>query len=189
MQILLAMPVGLTNTDSRLLAGVIIFFASAFPWIVAVSSMIFLAVRPIAETTVIAPFRRLAHRTRDMGYIAVITALTHEFTIALKNFYTIDRPIAFTFDLVALITKTDYGFPSGHAAVFSALAVGLLFIHKKAGMYASIAALIIGAARIASGVHTPLDVLGGYILGITIACVGWFIVDHLDTHHERGIKQ
>ncbi len=182
MHILLAMPVGLTNTDSRILASVLVFFASAFPWIVAVSSMIYLAFRPIAETTVVAPFRRLAHRARDMGYIAVITAVTHECTVALKSLYAIDRPMAFTFNLVALIEKTDYGFPSGHAAVFSALAVGLFFIHRKAGVVAGVAALIIGFARIAVGVHTPLDVLGGFILGTVIASLAWFIVEHVDSH-------
>ena len=164
---------------------IIIFFASVFPWIVSVASMVFLLFRPIAETTIVAPFRRLADRARDVGYIAVVTALTHECAVALKNLYAIDRPRAFSFDLVALIEKTDYGFPSGHAAVFSALAVGLFFIHRKAGIVAIVCALIIGPARVFAGVHTPLDIFGGYILGTVVATVFWFALDHIDTLRKR----
>ena len=32
-------------------------------------------------------------------------------------------------------------------------------------------AILIGLARIAAGVHFPIDILGGYVLGILVACV------------------
>ncbi len=185
MPILLAMPVGITNSGSSMISQIILFFASYFPLIVAGVSIIFLCFRIIPEVSAIAPFRRLAQRARDIGFVAVTTALTHEFAVLLKNHFQIDRPVAFTFDLVALIEKTDFGFPSGHAAVFSALAVALFFIHRKAGFVVGGAALIIGAARILAGVHTPLDILGGYILGTVVASLAWIVLERIDPPSSR----
>jgi membrane-associated phospholipid phosphatase len=182
MQILLAMPVGVVNTASEILAGVIVFFASYFPLFVAGASVVFLCVRTIPATTIAAPFRVLARRVRDVGYVAVVTGVTHELSLVLKNIYGIERPMAFTFNLVALIEKTDFGFPSGHAAVFSSLAVALWFIDRRAGYVAGVCALIIGAGRIFAGVHTPLDVLGGYILGSVTAVLLWVLLERIDPH-------
>ena len=60
-------------------------------------------------------------------------------------------------------------FPSGHTAFFSALAVSLTFFHKKLGALYLVGALLIGLARIAGGVHFPIDILAGYALGGVVA--------------------
>jgi undecaprenyl-diphosphatase len=58
---------------------------------------------------------------------------------------------------------------------FSALAMSLYFINKRIGILYFIVALIVGLARVASGVHFPIDILVGYILGIIIAVIFKFI--------------
>ncbi len=50
-----------------------------------------------------------------------------------------------------------------------ALAVALFFHHKKTGYLFMLFAVIIGIARIAGGVHFPIDILGGIVLGATVA--------------------
>ena len=79
---------------------------------------------------------------------------------------------------------SDYGFPSGHASFYSALAVSVFFIDRRAGKFAGLLALVVGAARILAGVHTPLDILGGFILGTLTAVVIDFIAKKLAFHHE-----
>jgi undecaprenyl-diphosphatase len=70
---------------------------------------------------------------------------------------------------VPLLNKTDFSFPSGHATFFMALGFGIFFSHKKAGYVFIFFALLIGIARIIAGVHFPVDILSGFILGAIIA--------------------
>jgi undecaprenyl-diphosphatase len=62
-------------------------------------------------------------------------------------------------------------FPSGHAMFFGALAMSLFFVHKRMGYLYFVVALIVGLARIAAGVHFPVDIFVSYILGIIIAYI------------------
>ena len=50
-----------------------------------------------------------------------------------------------------------------------ALAFAIYFLHKQAGYWFMFFALIIGVARIMAGVHFPLDILGGFVLGALVA--------------------
>ncbi len=60
-------------------------------------------------------------------------------------------------------------FPSGHTTFFAALAISLTFFHRKLGALYLLGALFIGLARIAGGVHWPIDILAGYALGGAVA--------------------
>lgn len=62
-------------------------------------------------------------------------------------------------------------FPSGHIAFLFALATAIYFFNKKFGIAFLIASFLIGLARIFVGVHWPLDILGGIIIGIFSAVI------------------
>ena len=62
-------------------------------------------------------------------------------------------------------------FPSGHAAIFFALAMAIWFYNKKLGIWFFIGAILMGIARIFVGVHWPSDVLGGAVIGIISAII------------------
>lgn len=70
-----------------------------------------------------------------------------------------------------LIYKTGFAFPSGHATFFMALASVLWYYHKYLGLFFGFSAVIIGIARVSAGVHWPLDIVGGWILGAMISIV------------------
>jgi len=75
------------------------------------------------------------------------------------------------------------GFPSGHAAVATALAASA-FARSRPAARLSLTGLaaIVGVARVYVGAHLPLDVLGGAALGVTLDGVyRWGAV------HERSI--
>ena len=63
----------------------------------------------------------------------------------------------------------ESSFPSGHATFYFALAMGVYFYNKKAGLTYLILAGLVGFARIFVSVHWPLDILAGAVLGIFTA--------------------
>src|SRR3989344_2289030 len=60
-------------------------------------------------------------------------------------------------------------FPSGHAAVFFALAIAVFFINRKLGYWFFAGAILIGLARIFTGVHWPMDIIAGFFVGVISA--------------------
>jgi undecaprenyl-diphosphatase len=60
------------------------------------------------------------------------------------------------------------GFVSGHSAVVTALAAGVLRRCPRRRALAAVLVPTVGLARIYVGAHLPLDVLGGIALGIAV---------------------
>lgn len=61
------------------------------------------------------------------------------------------------------------GFPSGHTLWSSGIAMVVYFFNKKLGAFFLLLALIVGLARIAAGIHSPLDVAGSFVISIATA--------------------
>ena len=95
--------------------------------------------------------------------------LAYVLALILKNLFHISRPFLILPGVQPLFNKTTFSIPSEHAIFFSALALSLFFLHKKAGYIFMFFALLIGIARIIAGVHFPIDILGGFILGGIVA--------------------
>jgi undecaprenyl-diphosphatase len=63
-------------------------------------------------------------------------------------------------------------FPSDHAALFSALAMGIFFRSRRAGVAVfAYVVLVTFVPRIYMGYHWPSDILAGTVLGILVAYV------------------
>jgi undecaprenyl-diphosphatase len=141
--------------QSQILDKVVVFFAVYFPYIVAVLAGLFLL------------FYRKSWREFFIVFfsagLAVLVSLIFKFLIRAP------RPFLALPGVHALFSETGYAFPSGHATFFSALAVALFFYNKKIGYAFMFFALIIGIARIIAGVHFPIDILGGFIVGALVA--------------------
>jgi len=71
----------------------------------------------------------------------------------------------------------DKSFPSDHTAIAFAIATVLFFFNKRIGYCAWSIAFLIGAGRIAVGVHYPLDVIAGMFIGSVVGyCTYRFFV-------------
>ncbi|GIW44049.1 MAG: ion channel protein [Candidatus Binatia bacterium] len=63
-------------------------------------------------------------------------------------------------------------FPSDHATLFFALALGLWYVHRRLGWVALLHAIVVvSLPRVYLGLHYPTDILGGALIGW---CVAWF---------------
>jgi undecaprenyl-diphosphatase len=88
----------------------------------------------------------------------------------IKNTLRFSRPYL-ELNIVPLFEETGFSFPSEHMAIFTAIAISMFLIDKRAGYIFSLIAILIGLSRIVIGVHYPVDILGGAIVGIVISLI------------------
>lgn len=126
---------------------------------------------------------------RDFIYLLFFLGLIYLFFIyqkKLKNFLPLILAIVFSrlvivelirwlyyrprpfleWSFTPLISHSLSGsFPSGHLAFFFPLAMFIYFSNKKLGLVFIISAFFIGWGRIFVGLHYPLDIFAGILIG------------------------
>ncbi len=96
-------------------------------------------------------------------------ALTWIIVSIIKVAVAFPRPFQTLKNLHVLIALPDsYSFPSGHAALTMALATAVYFQRKRLGELLFAFAFVVGMARIYVGVHYPLDVAVGFLIGYLV---------------------
>jgi undecaprenyl-diphosphatase len=73
--------------------------------------------------------------------------------------------------LVLASRSADFSFPSDHAVMAGAVAVGLVFVSRLLAALAAVAALAMAFARVYIAAHYPVDVAVGLVLGAAVAMV------------------
>ena len=141
--------------QSQIFDNVIIFFAVYFPYLVIALAGIFLL------------FYRKSWR--EFFIVFISSGVAYVFSKVLKILIHMPRPFDAFSQVSSLIPETGYAFPSGHATFFMALAVAIFLLHKKVGYVFMFFAFLIGLSRITAGVHFPIDILGGFVLGTGVS--------------------
>ncbi|MEV0981825.1 phosphatase PAP2 family protein [Streptomyces sp. NPDC049915] len=105
--------------------------------------------------------------------VPVVVVLAYVVNDVLKTFVHEDRPCQTlqVRTLEACPAHGDWSFPSNHAAIAAAAAVALVFVSRRLGALACLAALAMAASRVWIGVHYPHDVLAGLVTGGLVALV------------------
>jgi membrane-associated phospholipid phosphatase len=87
------------------------------------------------------------------------------------------RPYAVLDHPLLLVAPTiDPAFPSDHAVMAGAVAAGLWLVSRRLGVLATVAAVVMAAARVYVGAHWPGDVLAGLVLGAAVSLIGYLLV-------------
>lgn len=104
-------------------------------------------------------------------FVALASALTALFIADLiKTWYPIDRPNLSLKEIVRIFIPGDLeSFPSSHMTFFSGLAFSLMWRKRHLGLWFLVGAILIGLARIAAGIHYPLDIIAGGLLGFVVS--------------------
>ncbi|TSC59503.1 MAG: hypothetical protein LiPW15_808 [Parcubacteria group bacterium LiPW_15] len=85
----------------------------------------------------------------------------------------------------SLIPESGASFPSGHMTFLFALGLIVWLYNRKFGYWFLSLSFVVGIARIAAGVHWPMDILGGLLVGALSAI---FIHKLLKPYWERLVK-
>lgn len=100
--------------------------------------------------------------------------------------YPYPRPYVFFSNIHPLIAQSVaegyQSFPSAHTMFFFAISTMVFIYNKRLGLFFLIISSLMGIARIFIGVHWPLDIVVGMLLGVVAS-----IIIHLvyDTHKVR----
>lgn len=118
-------------------------------------------------------------RSRRVGATTSLIALAVPFVVVvaygvntgLKLLVREDRPCQSLHltPLEACPAPGDWSFPSNHAAIAAAAAVALLFVSRRLGAAAVVAACAMAASRVWVGAHYPHDVVAGVAVGALVA--------------------
>jgi undecaprenyl-diphosphatase len=121
----------------------------------------------------------LWRRWAVLGLTIVAVALADASATGLKAAFDRERPPERYAEPEPLVDVPDSGsFPSGHAATSFAAATILSLAFPRFAPILLVLAAAVGFSRVYVGVHYPLDILGGALLGVAIAIAVRFLVRH-----------
>jgi undecaprenyl-diphosphatase len=82
------------------------------------------------------------------------------------------RPFAVR-HLVPLVPHPpDNGFPSDHTALTMVVSLSVLTVSRRWGLVLIALSLVVGTARVAAGLHSPLDIAAGVVIALAGAAIG-----------------
>jgi len=113
-------------------------------------------------------------RRISIGSVFALSAILSRglITEIIRFFYARPRPFA-VLNISPLINHNfAASFPSGHMTFYFVLALTIFLLNKKWGWFSVSGVILMGLARIFTGLHWPTDILGG----ILIAVFSYFLV-------------
>ena len=142
-----------------------IFFAQYFEYVLIFCVILFL----FLPTRFSLP--RLIEKIQRnwlVGAQAIFAAIVSRFvfTEIIRYVLPISRPFVDNDVNLLIYHIASPSFPSGHAAFYFALSAVIFFKNRKAGIAAFGASFLICMARVFCGIHWPLDIVVGFVVGI-----------------------
>ena len=127
-------------------------------------------------------------KTRRAG-VAVLIAYVGVFLLGqygLKNLISRPRPCQIDTAFPLLVSRpSSSSFPSTHSAWAFGGATAIFLQHRKVGIAAYVAAILIGFSRLYLFLHFPTDVLFGAAMGVALG----FAADRLTAYAARKLKR
>ncbi len=150
------------------LFDLIFSFSGRYFWFDFIAFSLSYILPPFLILTLIILFILNREKWSDVIRRALLAAIfTRIFLVeGIRYFFPRKRP----FDIIdidpLLPLKESGSLPSGHTAFFFAVSTVIFFQNKKLGVFFFISSFLIGFFRVSAGIHWPLDIVLGALLGL-----------------------
>lgn len=134
--------------------------------------IVFVALGALVALVRVQPSRRwhLALTIIVGGVIALVFS-----RIATKLYYD-PRPFVQEGVKPLISHAADNGFPSDHSLLAMALTAAVFFFHKKVAAGMLLLTFLIGAARVLAKVHSPIDIVGAWLIAIAGVAAAYIVL-------------
>lgn len=132
------------------------FEAWSIPLFAVATCLLWLLARPNS------PSRWKPATVAALGSAALALLANH----LLAHLWERPRPYAAHLDAIVFAARShDPSFPSDHAAAAFAIAIAVLLYQRRAGAAFLATATLVAVGRVVAGVHYPLDIAAGALVG------------------------
>jgi len=157
---------------SAVFDSLVVFIANPFGYILIGISYVYLIFHTIKDDYIL---KKIGSRITQITILSLSAGFALLFSHIIKILVQAPRPFIVLSNINELFLYGSYdSFPSGHATFFSALAIAIFMYHRKMGIFFMCGAVLIGLARIIVGIHFPIDILAGFILGGTLSWATYY---------------
>ena len=133
---------------------------------------------------------RAVRQRHQIGLFVALSsmALASWAVFLINGVYYRPRPFVDLDVSLLFYQPTDSSFPSNSAAASFAIAAAVWGVNRRAGLALFLAAGLHGFARVYAGVHYPLDIVSGALIGIVVAFLVFKLKDLLEPLPTMAIK-
>ncbi|PIR70633.1 MAG: hypothetical protein COU46_00455 [Candidatus Niyogibacteria bacterium CG10_big_fil_rev_8_21_14_0_10_42_19] len=154
--------------SSGLFDSMVVFFAVYLLAVMLAGLAVFLLI------TFFPRYRHLRKENAELFIFALASAFVSRFVVAQFIRFLYDRPRPFeVLESARQIVEHSMGhaFPSGHASFTFGLAIAVYFYRPKIGVIFIAAAFLVSISRVVAGIHWPLDIISGALVGVLTAFI------------------
>ncbi len=92
-------------------------------------------------------------------------------TMLAKHMIGRERPGEILSDVTMRAHDTGMGFPSGHTMIVTVISLLLIpYLPGKWRWLVAVPIILMGWSRVYLGLHAPLDIVGGFLVGLGVVC-------------------
>lgn len=160
---------------STILDEVFVFITNYLAYAVVAAVVLYFFIKEIKVKKTIPD---LLHHMSTFFYLCVSLLSTWLVVEVIKTFVAGPRPfqVIYTLTVLSPFGSLD-SFPSAHTALTTALGMSVFLLYRRFGALLLFFAFVVGFSRVYIGVHFPIDVLFGFLIGAFIP-IGFFLVLH-----------
>ena len=117
--------------------------------------------------------------TKDPRLLRLVVVPAASFAALSLFRKALDRPRPYeALDIVPLIPRDKKGasFPSRHVFSVFVIAMAWGWVCPPVGWFLGAVGVLLAAVRVVAGIHFPLDVLAGALLGVACGAVGFYLL-------------
>lgn len=139
------------------------------------------AVLAVVATAFVLKRRRLA------GLLLGNALFAYVISSVIKELIARPRPAEVLPDIIVRLEyASGFGFPSGHTAIATAMALTLMpYTARKYQWLLWLWIAGVAFSRLYLGVHAPLDVIGGFCIGVIVANAGRLVASRMASSKSR----